>query len=274
MPAAPDVPNGRTINKGLHRSAAPEGGAAGRRAGRSKQAGLRAAAVPPGMVVYAVGDIHGRLDLLARLLERIEADGRGTDAERRVLVFLGDYVDRGPDSRGVIERLAAGPPPGFEARFLKGNHEALLLAALEQPAALPLWLSNGAEATLASYGLAMPQPLHGLGRRFSAALPEAHRRFLEGLELYARYGDYLFVHAGLRPGVPVECQSPDDLLWIREPFLYCDQDFGCTVVHGHTPADQPVVRPNRIGIDTLAWSSGRLTALRLSGATRAFLATG
>ena len=236
--------------------------------------------VPEGRLVYAVGDIHGRSDLLTELLRKIEDDAAShVSATRRTLVFLGDYVDRGPDSRGVVEILSSGLPDGFDAIALKGNHEWFLLDFLEHPKALPLWLYNGAAATLASYGV--PSSVHPqadsapdvLREQFAAALPSSHRSFLASLEMTAVIGGYLFVHAGVRPGVPLDQQDPEDLLWIREPFLETRESFGHIVVHGHTPGTEPVVPKNRICIDTGACMTGRLTALRLFASERAFLTT-
>jgi len=232
---------------------------------------------PEGVLIYAVGDIHGQLHLLDDLLEKISADAGGRDAQRRMLVFVGDYVDRGPDSAGVIERLISGMPEGYETRCLMGNHESILLKFLEDPETYEHWLMNGAETTLFSYGVDAP----GSGASaaavarcrdlFAMALPPAHRDFLNNLQLFTSCGDYLFVHAGIRPGVPMQDQSRQDMLWIRDEFLDSDADFGAVVVHGHTYGPEPVVRTNRIGIDTGAWVHGRLTALCLSGEARAFL---
>lgn len=227
--------------------------------------------MPPDCVLYAVGDIHGRADLLARMLDIIAADTPEPPVERRLLVCLGDYVDRGPDSKGVIDCLLSDLPPGLAPCFLKGNHEDLMLRALADPAAVPHWLINGGDATLASYGIAPVGDPEGLRERFAAALPTAHAAFLDSLALQFACGDYLFVHAGVRPGVPLDRQTPHDLIWIREAFLDSDADFGAVVVHGHTPTEVPVLRVNRIGIDTLAWASGRLTALRLQGARQTLL---
>ena len=235
--------------------------------------------VPDGEIVYAVGDIHGRTDLLVRLLALIEQDAAQAHAAAKTLVFLGDYVDRGPDSRGVIEILTAGLPSGFDAHFLKGNHEQLLLDFLHDPSWLDAWRRNGGEPTLLSYGV----DIDGLERRRAEpavwhdalleVLPAAHLRFLENLELKYVVGGYVFVHAGLRPDIPLADQIPDDLLWIRHAFLDSDETFEKVVVHGHTPGREPVMRPNRIGIDTGAVFSGRLTALRLEGDSRKFLQT-
>lgn len=235
--------------------------------------------MPQGSLIYAIGDIHGRRDLLDALLAMIVADAQHIKAQERVLVFLGDYIDRGADSAGVIDRLLAGPPEGFQSVCLKGNHEAIMLDFLERPAQLNLWVENGAAATLNSYGLdAYGFDWHwgdeaGCRDDLLAAMPASHRAFLEGLRLSYQCGDYFFAHAGVRPDVPLEAQRAEDLIWIRSPFLESDADFGKIVVHGHTPGERPVVRPNRIGIDTGAWMSGTLTALRLHGTARAFLAT-
>jgi serine/threonine protein phosphatase 1 len=238
------------------------------------------ASVAEDEAVYAIGDLHGRADLLARLFALIGTDAAARpDVERRTLIFLGDYVDRGPDSREAVETLLSRLPPGFEAHFLKGNHEALLLQFLDDASILDQWRANGADATLRSYGV----DVEGLERAgaapetwrqaFLAALPSAHRRFFAGLELMVVKGGYLFVHAGVRPGVPLEAQDPDDLIWIRGAFLNSEAPFGKMVVHGHTPSAEPVLRRNRIGIDTGACFSDRLTALRLQGDSKRFLQT-
>jgi serine/threonine protein phosphatase 1 len=188
-------------------------------------------------------------------------------------------VDRGPDSRGVVERLIGDLPRGFDAHFLKGNHEAILLDFLAEPWRIDHWLLNGGDATMRSYGVDTEQlarlraPPEVWRQAFAAALPEAHLRFFKNLQLSVSFGDYLFVHAGVRPDVPLGAQSEDDLIWIRGPFLDHAGPFGKIVVHGHTPGQEPVTRPNRIGIDTGAFFTGRLTALRLQDGTRKFLQT-
>ena len=236
------------------------------------------ASVPEGMVVYAVGDIHGQLHLLDDLLEKIVADAVPfAETHRRALVFVGDYLDRGRDSAGVIEQLISNLPFGFEVHCLMGNHEAILLDFLDDPMILDHWLRNGAQATLASYGIEAPNddaPAVEFIRcrdEFVAALPPTHLQFLKDLPLSVSLGDYHFVHAGIRPGVPVHRQERHDMLWIRDEFLDSDEDLGCVVVHGHTPGLEPVVRNNRIGIDTGAWANGRLTAVRLLEEERSFL---
>jgi serine/threonine protein phosphatase 1 len=237
-------------------------------------------ALPDGQLLYAVGDIHGRLDLMRSLLRLIEEDARARPrATRRTLVFLGDYIDRGGDSRGVVADLVAHQFQDFDAHFLKGNHEVFLLDFLEDPLRLEHWLVNCGQATMDSYGVDTRALAEARARpetwrqAFAAALPEAHLRFFRSLKLSVTFGDYLFVHAGVRPGVALAAQSEDDLVWIRRPFLDHTGSFGKIVVHGHTPAALPVVRPNRIGIDTGAVFSGRLTALRLEARAGAFLHT-
>jgi len=235
---------------------------------------------PDSHLIYAIGDIHGRADLLDDLLARIADDAeRASEVRHRTLIFLGDYIDRGPDSARVIETLLFGLPDGFDARFLKGNHEAMLLGFLDGDANLMLWLQNGGDATLASYGIEISELDIGsehadkLRQEFSEALPRAHRVFFGHLELMIELGDYLFVHAGIRPGRPLDQQDPHDLIWIREEFGCHREDFGRLVVHGHTSGPEPIIRPNRICIDTHAWFSGRLTALRLHGSGRELLWT-
>ena len=223
--------------------------------------------------VYAIGDIHGRLDLLERAIEAIRRDvaERGDAA---LTVTVGDYVDRGPQSRGVIERLAANPfPTPYEA--LKGNHEDMLEAFLADPSAGAPWFDNGGEETLQSYGVR----LRGFGAMdfeearvaLAAALPAAHLDFLRGLKTSFSHGRYFFCHAGVQPGVALARQREEDLLWIREPFLASEEDFGAIVVHGHTPVRAPEVRANRIGIDTGAFASGRLTCVALEEGEPRFL---
>lgn len=233
--------------------------------------------VPEGSAVYAIGDIHGEAERLDRLHAEILADADARDAARRVAVYVGDYVDRGPDSAGVIERLIAGPLPGFEIVYLMGNHEEFLLKFLETGDMTKGWFVNGGVATLESYdvdprggvsGYADPVEIRD---RFAAKLPDAHVRFLNSLVLHHVEGNYLFVHAGIRPGCALEDQSQSDLLWIRQEFLDSDADHSYVVVHGHTPCDAPETRPNRIGIDTGVCHGGPLTALVLQGQERAFL---
>lgn len=232
-------------------------------------------AVPEGTVVWSVGDIHGRLDLLEPLVEAIQADLAATVAERKIVVFLGDYIDRGPESRGVIQFLAGlGPDEKIDWRFLKGNHEEAMLAFLEDPAEGAKWCEYGGDATLQSYGLRVPQLRHRSGdwEHLSADLcykvTPAERAFLEGLELSFSVGDYFFAHAGARPGESLERQTASDLMWIRRTFLDSDIEFDKIVVHGHTPASRVHSDHRRIGLDTKAYDSGVLSALRLFGEDR------
>lgn len=239
---------------------------------------------PAGAVLYAVGDIHGRSDLLDLLHHAMLRDAGARRAARRVVVYLGDYIDRGFDSAGVIERLAGGASPlaaaGFERHYLLGNHDQFLLDALDGDAAnLGSWLWNGGQAALASYRIeadASAVARDGGARlrdRLARALPAAHRAFFRALKLRHREGGILFAHAGVRPGVPFADQSREDTLWIREEFLESDSDFGGLVVHGHTISPLPVVRANRVGVDTGAWRSGRLTAAVFEDDRLAFLHT-
>ena len=234
--------------------------------------------MPEGQRIYAVGDCHGCLDALRSLEEKIARDAAASRAERRLIIYLGDYVDRGPASCQLVDHLIAGPPSGFEAVYLRGNHEAALLDFLEEPEANLGWLVYGGDATLRSYGVEpadMPPrgetQLEYIRRRFAEALPAGHREFMRMLPLWHRAGDYLFVHAGIRPGIPLDEQSEEDLLWIREPFLDSVRDHGSVVVHGHTPVGNPDERQNRIGIDTGACYGGKLTALVLEGEVRDFI---
>lgn len=233
--------------------------------------------VPPETSVYAIGDVHGQLALLESLVDRIRADTSRHPLRRQVMVFVGDYIDRGPESAAVIEYLIRGLPRSFEVHCLMGNHEHALLRFLADPSTMPHWLMNGAAATLRSYGVdpvgeeAGETAFQACRDALLSAMPASHRAFIDSLPLVLEIGDYLFVHAGIRPGVPVAEQSEHDLLWIREGFLDCDEDLGRVVVHGHTPQPEPVVRPNRIGIDTGAWAYGCLTALKLEGAERVFM---
>lgn len=235
-------------------------------------------AVPPGTVVWAVGDVHGRLDLLLPLVDAIVADLRETAATRKTVIFLGDYIDRGPDSRGVL-RLLAGLPTVAEGewRFLKGNHEQAMLGFLEDPSAGPKWCEYGGDSALRSYGLRVPDLAHRTEAWARVAADLRHKltapelAFLENLELSVTVGDYFFSHAGARPGVALDRQAPEDLMWIRQPFLNSSVGFQQVVVHGHTPAKEVQADSRRIGIDTKAYDSGVLTALRLEGRERSLL---
>ena len=237
-------------------------------------------AVPTGSRIYAIGDVHGRLDLLTRLHALIAADAAEASARRRMIVYLGDYIDRGPDSRGVIELLLQTRLPGFEHVPLFGNHEDFLLQFLEHAEVGPNWCAYGGSATLASYGVRPPSGFTPHAADFETArraladeLPSTHIDFLRGLKLTHTEGGYLFVHAGVKPGVALADQQAEDLLWIRGEFLESPDDFGACVVHGHTIVETPEQHTNRIAIDTGAFATGTLTALVLEGTERRFIQT-
>ena len=231
--------------------------------------------VPTGWRVYAVGDIHGRADLLSALFMRIDNDLRVRPTTDTVEVFLGDYIDRGPHSRQVIELLIARQRV-HNLVLLKGNHEDFALRFLSNPTVLSDWKNIGGLNTLISYGITPgrrddPRAQHELAGAFANSMPDGHRHFLQGLALSFTCGDFFFSHAGARPGIPLEQQSENDLLWVREDFLLHEEDFGKVIVHGHTPAREPEIRPNRINIDTGAYATGRLTCLVLQGDQVSFL---
>ena len=229
---------------------------------------LAPASLPPGLRVYAVGDVHGCDERLALLHRQIAQDVAQRPTGRVVLLHLGDYVDRGPDSAGVIRRLLGAPPvAGAEIVNLRGNHEALLLAGYGPGADMQaewVWIANGGRTTLASYG-------EEVDSRARDSIPAEHLAFMQGLAPSWRAGGYFFAHAGVRPGVALEEQDPQDLLWIREPFLTSEDDFGAVVVHGHTPRRAVELRPNRINIDTGAVFGGPLTCLVLEADRMGFL---
>ncbi len=235
------------------------------------------------MRLIAVGDVHGHLDLLEELLARIGREaGDNNAALHDRFVFVGDYIDRGPDSAGVIDRLIDMRKAGIDAVFLRGNHEEMMLRFLND-GDLRLggaWIANGGDATVQSYGVTPPDdPFDIAGfqrcrRDLDAALPAPHRQFLEGLSTLHRDGDFIFVHAGLRPGIAVDDQTDSDMMWIREPFLDSCHDFGGLVVHGHTPSPDPELHPNRICVDTGAGKGGYLTAGLFWGTEKAFLHAG
>ena len=227
---------------------------------------------------YVVGDIHGRLDLLDELLDKIHADMERRVRCKTLLVFVGDLIDRGPSSAQVVERLRTYRRQGVRPIFLLGNHEEVLLRIIDGDSSLiPSWLRFGGLQCLASYGV---EAAKLRGRRDSelvslirSAIPAEHVEFLRGFVDTCRFGDYLFVHAGIRPGIALQEQSQFDLRWIREPFLLDETDHGFVVVHGHTISADVEERPNRIGIDTGAFATGILTAIGLEGTERWYLDT-
>jgi serine/threonine protein phosphatase 1 len=224
--------------------------------------------------IYAIGDIHGRLDLLERVIAAIRRDAQGRE-DAAITVTVGDYVDRGPQSREVIERLQASPF-GMPYVALRGNHESLFESFLSDPATGDHWRRLGGLETLASFGVPVRDMMVGRGydeaaKSLAVALTAEHRDFLASLRSSFVSGRYFFCHAGVRPGISLERQSEHDLLWIREEFLNSPADFGKVVVHGHTPVAEPDVRRNRINIDTGAFATGRLTCVVLEGESHRFL---
>lgn len=231
---------------------------------------------PAGSRAYAIGDIHGRLDLLEDLLAMIEADNRRRGPAKSWLVFLGDLVDRGPDSRGVVERLSAAAPSFARNVFIQGNHEEFFRSVLDgDDARIQHWLTYGGTECCESYGLSNGWMLNAtptqIMDRLIAQVPLHHVSFLSEMADSFRFGDYLFVHAGIRPGIEIHRQQSKDLRWIREGFIDDLTDHGVVVVHGHTIVPQPEEHPNRIAIDTGAYRYGRLTALGLEGTERWFI---
>jgi serine/threonine protein phosphatase 1 len=223
--------------------------------------------VPDGVRVYAIGDIHGRADLLDGVLNHIDSDLAKATVPNSLEVFLGDYVDRGPDSRGVLDRLVARNLT-HRMVFLRGNHETFLSQFVSKPAILGDWQRLGGLETLMSYGLtpsfnADTVTQAKLAAALDQAMPQSHRRFLDDLKPSFTFGDFYFVHAGVRPGISLAKQREEDLLWIRQEFLLSEEDFGKIIVHGHTPVQQVDIRSNRINIDTGAYATGSLTCLVL-----------
>jgi len=242
---------------------------------RQQQRPLRA---PKGRRAYAVGDVHGRLDLLDRLLADIERDIAARPAAETYLVFLGDLIDRGPQSREVVERLRTLASPSFRPVFLIGNHEEVLLRLLGgERGLLRSWLNFGGAECAESYGVdarqlkQLPEP--DALKALQKAVPAEHADFLQSFVDTFRFGDYLFVHAGIRPGVDLAGQSQRDLRWIRAAFLEDVSDHGFLVVHGHTITEEIDERPNRIGIDTGAYATGILTAIAVENDQRWYLRT-
>jgi serine/threonine protein phosphatase 1 len=223
--------------------------------------------LPEGLRIYAVGDVHGRADLLKQLFSRVDEDLKEYPIGETIHIFLGDYIDRGQNSAAVLDLLIERART-HRMSCLKGNHEHFLAEFLENPGVLKYWAQYGALPTLASYGLT---PAINADRKEQAelsaslcnAIPKSHSQFLAGLELFFSCGDFFFVHAGVRPGTPLSRQREEDMLWIRDDFLLHEEPFEKIIVHGHTPVMEPEVRNNRINIDTGAYATGRLTCLRL-----------
>lgn len=217
--------------------------------------------------IYAIGDVHGCIDQLRALETKIADDGFNFEGEKW-LVTLGDYVDRGPDSAAVIEHVMGPAPAGFRRFALLGNHEQMMADFLGNPAAHTYWLDEGGTETLASYGIALDYPpLRSADKSLkllAERIPTAHRQFLDALPNVLAVPGWLFVHAGIRPGIPLSMQTDEDLIWIRAPFLTSQLTGGQRVVHGHTPGREIVVTPNRIGLDTHCYHTGRLSAVRVA----------
>jgi serine/threonine protein phosphatase 1 len=242
--------------------------------GRERAAPARA---PEGVALYVIGDVHGRSDLLHGLLRKIAFDAARLESQvQRELIFLGDYVDRGPDSRGVIDLIlsTSAERDFWSVTALKGNHEQALLQFMDEPELWPMWQGFGARETLQSYGVNPPAPGSApddwarASREMNEAVPPSHRQFLEQLEICVVRGDYLFAHAGVRPGAPLDQQSEQDLLWIRDDFLRNERRLDKVIVHGHTPAEEAYVGVHRIGLDTGAYATSLLTAIKLKGEER------
>jgi serine/threonine protein phosphatase 1 len=231
------------------------------------------ASAPADTRIYAVGDIHGRADLLSEITARIDDDIRRRPIAHTVEVYLGDYIDRGPHSRTVIDLLAVRLVAN-RAVCLRGNHEAVMEGFLQDPAILQYWEPLGGIQTLASYGIELhdgTETALDLQRRFLAAFPRAHELFMQCLHNQFSCGDFLFAHAGIRPDIPIEQQDVNDLIWIRNEFLESTLTHERFVVHGHTPVPHPDIRHNRINIDTGAWRTGTLTCIAIEGSTIMFL---
>lgn len=232
------------------------------------------AQAPPGVRVYAIGDIHGRLDLFRALAGAIERDDRARGAADTTTVLLGDLVDRGPSSSGVVG-FARAWGERRRVRILMGNHEQMFLQSLGDERVFRSFMRFGGKETALSYPVDRAAFLVAAERdpaaaqaMLRAAVPAADLAFIGAFEAMVRIGDYLFVHAGIQPGLPLELQGPVELCWIREPFLSDTSDHGCIVVHGHTITERPDIRENRIGLDTGAFLSGRLTAMGFEGRQR------
>jgi serine/threonine protein phosphatase 1 len=234
--------------------------------------------VPNNQRVYCIGDIHGRADLLAQLHEKIEIDAELYKGKKSI-VYLGDYIDRGEQSKQVIDLLLSNPLEGFESVYLKGNHEQAMMDFIEFPGAAAAWLSFGGREAMSSYGIPVAHipsmnEVGSIAQKLDETLPDSHREFITNTVYTWACGRYLFVHAGIRPGVPLDRQDPEDLLWIRDDFLGSTLSHGTIVVHGHSISMLPELLPNRIGIDTGAFTTGVLTCLILEGEEQRLLQTG
>lgn len=263
------------VERLLGRAAKPPGEAASEADGG---ADMPRPFLPEGRRVYCIGDIHGRLDLLEELHEMIRLDSAGFEGSKGV-VYLGDYIDRGSQSKQVMDLLIEQPLSGFDAINLLGNHEQTMLDFLEHPEEAAAWLNFGGQVTLLSYGVGlgwihMSQQVHELRDGLEDKLPQSHLDFLSSCRLTHTEGSYCFVHAGIRPGLPLEEQNPQDLLWIRDEFIGSRASHSHIIVHGHSITAEVEWQPNRIGIDTGAYNTGLLTCLVLEGEDQRLLQTG
>lgn len=246
--------------------------------GRKEETPSRVWTAPEGQRIYAIGDIHGRLDLLDQLILKIEEDNAGRGRVRTQIIFLGDLCDRGPDSRGVIERVMQLALASSDVRLIAGNHEELLIRAWEGDRRSAGLINRvGGKETMLSYGVEEAKydeaDIDELLEIFVAHIPEDHIAFLKAADDWIIAGDYLFVHAGIRPGDAIEEQRTSDLRWIRREFTDYEGDHGVMVVHGHSITEEADIRANRVGIDTGAYATGKLTALGIEGTERWFLQT-
>ena len=235
--------------------------------------------VPKNERIYSIGDIHGRADLLEELHKQIQKDAKPHKG-KKIIVYLGDYIDRGEQSCQVIDILLDNPLKDFDQVYLRGNHERAMLDFIDFPGAAAAWLSFGGKEALNSYGIPLAhipsmQHVGELAKTLDETLPDTHREFLTRTCVDSwQYGSYYFVHAGIRPGVPLEKQTQEDKLWIRDEFLGSTISHGTIVVHGHSISQVPELLPNRIGIDTGAYATGVLTSLVLEGEDQRLIQTG
>ncbi len=227
------------------------------------------ARAPEGLRLYAIGDVHGRLDLLRLMHERIRADLDKRPARDWRIVHLGDYIDRGPDSRGVLDFLIEAGRRDARVLSLVGNHDEGLLHYLALGEPESVFGRHGGDATARSYGVELdfssPEQVRRSQAAMVAATPAAHADFIRSLPRAFAFGDFFFCHAGVRPGAPLDAQDPEDLIWIRTPFLEWQEPYEKVVVHGHTPRGAVDIRPNRVNLDTYAWKSGVLSAIAIDG---------
>lgn len=248
--------------------------------GKRNRVSLDVARVPEGVRVYVIGDIHGCVGLLQDLHAQMLADAHRAGAGyRNIVVYLGDYVDRGLRSREVLDVLIASRLPGFDSVFLRGNHDQQFLDFFDDPRSGSAWFKYGGDATVYSYGVRIPETV-STAERFAyvreqllEVVPRQHIEFLARTQLYCEIGDFAFAHAGVRPDRPLDRQVPEDLMWIRDEFLDYDRPLDKVIVHGHSVSDQPQLREHRIGIDTGACYGNALCCLVLEGGTRRFLAS-